>query len=117
MTAVTGKAQIVIGRDKEVAAIDAFLADLRRGGRALLLTGAAGIGKTALWRVALDQASARGYRLLTFRAAEGESHFGLAALAELLAPVIDEVLPALPQPQARALEIRDFPGSLRGRPA
>jgi hypothetical protein len=37
---------VLVGRDDELASIDAFVADLGRGPGALVLAGEAGIGKT-----------------------------------------------------------------------
>src|SRR5919106_3467580 len=40
----------VIGREVELAALASFLDDVPRGSTALVLEGAAGMGKTTLWR-------------------------------------------------------------------
>lgn len=98
----------VIGRDDQVSILEAFVANSGPGVSALVFRGPAGIGKTTLWRLAVSRAMAQGRLVLSFRAAEAECHFGLAAASEFLAPVLDEVLPALPLPQARALEIATF---------
>ena len=44
----------VIGRDEELAAIEAFLADVDRGPAALVLSGEPGIGKTVLWEAGVE---------------------------------------------------------------
>ncbi len=49
----------VVGRDVELAVIDEFVAGLERGPSALVLAGEAGIGKTSLWRAAVDAARHR----------------------------------------------------------
>ena len=41
----------VVGRDEELAVVDAFLDDVRAGPRALVFVGEAGVGKTILWEV------------------------------------------------------------------
>jgi DNA-binding CsgD family transcriptional regulator len=69
----------------------------------LILEGSPGIGKTTLWLAGLDLARGRGYRVLASRAAESEARLSYTALGDLFAGVLDEALPGLPPPQARAL--------------
>lgn len=95
----------LIGRNDELRVVERFLDDSVAGLSALLIEGEAGIGKTALWRAALDAAAARDYRVLTTRPGEVDARIALSALGDLLDDVADEVLAALPQPQRRALEV------------
>ena len=81
------------------------IAALDDGPRAVVLEGEAGVGKTALLRRALDLAAERGWRILSSAPAASEARLAFAALGDLLDPVIDEVLSALPRPQRRGLEI------------
>ncbi len=76
-----------------------------RGPRAIVLEGEAGVGKTALWRRALDAAGYRGWRILSSAPAGSEARLAFAALGDLLDLVIDDALPALPPPQRRGLEV------------
>ena len=96
----------VIGREEELARVAAFL-DGREAQtpRALTLTGEAGIGKSTLWLRGLELARERGWRVLSSRPAEAERSFALAGLGDLLDGALDEVLPALPPPRRRALEV------------
>ena len=57
----------VIGRDEELSAIQAFLADVEQGASALVLSGEPGIGKTILWGLGVDEARAGFGRVLTCR--------------------------------------------------
>jgi DNA-binding CsgD family transcriptional regulator len=92
----------LFGRDDELQASASFLgAD---GPRALLLEGDAGIGKTALWREGLRLAKEQGCLVLACSGASDEARLSFAALADLLAPVLD-VLGELPAPRRRALEV------------
>ena len=78
-----------------------MLADARAGrSGALLMHGEAGIGKTALMRWAIGQAS--GMRVLRARGIETESDIPFAGLAELVTPLLDR-LDDVPDVQARAL--------------
>ena len=91
----------LVGRTQELGAAVTALAD--PGLRGVLLTGEAGIGKSAVWRAAADQAGAQGARVLRARPREAEAPLAFSALEALLGPVVDDVLPHLPGPQARAL--------------
>jgi DNA-binding CsgD family transcriptional regulator len=75
------------------------------GPRAIVLEGEAGVGKTALWRRALDAAAERGWQTLSSAPAGSEARLAFAALGDLLDLVIDDALPALPKPQRRVLEV------------
>ena len=92
-----------IGRDGEIARGEAFLARVGRGTAALVLEGAAGVGKTTVWAALVDEASQRGWTVLVARPAEGEVPLTLTTLADLLDAVAPEVLAGLPEPQRRAL--------------
>lgn len=92
----------LIGRDPELRAVEAFLG--RSSAGALLIEGEAGIGKTALWDAAVRAGRDRNLTVLTSRPGEGESSISFASLADLLAPIADETLAGLPDPQRRALD-------------
>jgi predicted ATPase len=93
----------LFGREGGLAEIRAFL-DGAGGARALVIAGGPGIGKTALWSEGLEEARRGGLRATTTRPSEAEAALPFAALIDLLSDLADEVLPALPAPQARALE-------------
>jgi DNA-binding CsgD family transcriptional regulator len=92
----------LLGRDRELEELDAFLHAALEAPRALLLEGEPGIGKTALWKVVAEAARERGFHVLTARPAEAEASLSFAALGDLLAGVADDI-GALPDPQRRAL--------------
>lgn len=93
----------LFGREAELAAGRAFL----HGGaaRALVIEGQAGIGKTTLWRALVDTARIDGYLVLQSISEQAEARLTFAGLADLFGTVADEVLPLLPVPLARALEV------------
>jgi DNA-binding CsgD family transcriptional regulator len=92
----------IVGRDAELAAIEAWLDDAR--GSALLIEGEAGIGKTTLVRAAIERARAAGMEVLAARPTQAEAALSFVALGDVLEGVIEEVLDELPQPQRQALE-------------
>ena len=95
----------VVGREEEIAALLHFLEEPKELPGALFLEGEAGIGKTTLWRHGLELASASSYRVLSCSPSGTEARLSFAGLGDLLEPVLDDTLPALPRPQARALAV------------
>ena len=69
----------VVGRDRELGAIEDFL-DRDEDARVLLLAGEAGIGKTTLWRAAAREASKRSFRVLSSSASPAETRLAFAAV-------------------------------------
>jgi DNA-binding CsgD family transcriptional regulator len=95
----------VIGRDEELAAVAAMLDGVAGGSRGLVMTGEAGMGKTMLWRAGVELARARGFSVLTAAPVASETGMSFAALGDLLAGLVDDVLARLPGPQRHALEV------------
>lgn len=81
----------VVGREAEQRRIDRFLADMSHGARSLVVQGDAGVGKTTLWRWAIEQADLLGYQILMSRAAEDEMPLAFATLADLFDNAEDTV--------------------------
>ena len=93
------------GRRSEMAGVDRFLELLPDGPAALVLEGDPGIGKTTVWRAAVDAARSRSYRVLVCRASESEGALSFLGLGDLLDSVSSEALEDLPEPQRVALEL------------
>src|SRR6476469_5660254 len=92
---------MLIGREREREQLDALLAEARLGrGRALVLRGSAGIGKTVLLDYAVQEAS--GFEVLYYTAVESEAELPFAGLHALLGGLL-VCLPEIPEPQAHAL--------------
>jgi DNA-binding CsgD family transcriptional regulator len=92
----------IVGRAAERATVDAILADAQRGqGGSLVLTGQAGIGKSALVQYAVDVAS--GFRVVRTAGVESEMAFGYAGVHQVVLPILDH-LGELPAPQRVALD-------------
>jgi DNA-binding CsgD family transcriptional regulator len=103
----------VIGRVKELRAIRAFLDALPGGSSSLTIEGAAGIGKTTLWRQGIAGARAQGFIVLSCQPAESEARLSYVGLADLFDGVSDDELKELPSVQRRAIEV----ALLRAEPA
>ncbi len=92
---------MLLGRQRELFAIDQALAAARLGKSArLLIRGEPGIGKTALLQYAVEQAESM--RVLSARGVEFEADVPFAGLSELLQPALDW-LDRLPPIHAEAL--------------
>jgi DNA-binding CsgD family transcriptional regulator len=100
---VSERAELV-GRGADCATLRAALGSDAATPVALLLTGEAGIGKTALWEWATRHAAEHGQRVLISRAAAAEAKLPWVGLTDLLGGVPGEVLGLLPEPQRRALQ-------------
>jgi DNA-binding CsgD family transcriptional regulator len=94
----------VFGRTDELEEVCRLGSSLADGPAALVIAGEAGIGKTTLWNAAREAAGAAGCTVLLARPAESETTYSFAGLTDLLEPVAG-LVPSLPPPQSRALEI------------
>jgi len=95
----------LVGRGAELAVIERFAG--RAGGEpaALVLEGDAGIGKTTLWKAALDVARRAGFTVLTSAPTRSERGLTLGGLTDVLEPLDASILGRLPDPQRHALEV------------
>jgi len=93
------------GRERELAAAERFLDAAAGGPAVLVLEGAPGIGKTALWSAVVTTAATRRYHVLACKPAKPESQLAFSALTDLFGEVSEEQLEALPGPQRHALEV------------
>ena len=94
----------LVGRDAEIAEIRAFLSAAPGALGAVAITGDAGIGKTVVWQHLL-QAAGRSSRVLSCRPTAAERPLAFSALDDLFGDVAEQVLPALPGPRRRAVEL------------
>jgi DNA-binding NarL/FixJ family response regulator len=103
----------VVGRDAELAALEGFLAGIP-GASVLVLEGEAGMGKTTLWRAAVELAAGKELRTLEAQPAESEAELSFSGLGDLLDPVLPAALEPLPGGQrsalSRALLLEDVEG-------
>lgn len=94
----------VVSREVESRAVDEFLASVSSGPSALVVEGAAGIGKTTVWLAALERARELGFHVLSTRAVQTESVLAYGSLAALLEGLDDAEFAALPPPQRLAID-------------
>ena len=102
---------MIVGRESEVGDVGWFL--LGSEARALLLEGPAGVGKTTVWRAAIDAASRLEHTVLITRPLETETSASFSGLTDLLGGLFDAQGDALPAPQRDALGaalLRTSPG-------
>jgi len=93
---------MIVSRAAELGRLDEVLASLQAGdGRALLVHGDPGIGKTTLLD-ALVERCGDGALVVRARGVQTEAELAFAALSDFLAPVIDHMT-ELPGPQRAAL--------------
>ena len=95
----------VVGRERELAAVERFLGRADEGPRTLVVEGEAGIGKTTIWSHGVALARERLGWVLCARPTEADTAFAYAGLTDLFEAVLTDTLPQLARPQRRALEV------------
>lgn len=78
----------IVGRDRDLGLVRGFVDDALVSGGALLLSGDAGVGKTALLNAAAGQAHGAGARVVRAAGVEFESEIGFAGLHQVLQPLL-----------------------------
>ncbi len=117
---LVGRASIIVGRESERRLLARFLDSGASAGPgpasdraadtgaaatvAAILTGPAGIGKTALWEWTVNHAAGLGYQVLAARTGAAETQLPWVALTDLLRTAESSVLADLPAPQRDALQ-------------
>jgi DNA-binding CsgD family transcriptional regulator len=97
-------APTLLGREKEIAALDELITRVRGGrGGALVLRGEAGVGKTAL----LDTvaAHAEGATVLRASGVESEGELAFAAVHRMCSEMLEGSIDELPAPQGAAVKV------------
>ena len=109
-------AGLLVAREGELEAIRVLLTGGETTGRALVLEGEPGVGKTTLWEHGLAVAREAGFRVLVARASESEAGLPFAGLIDLFDGVASEELTAVPAPQLRALDVALYRADPTDRP-
>lgn len=94
----------LVGRDRELEMLAAFLDDTFASGSARLLTGEPGVGKTALMDAAAEMAATRGARVIRGSGVEYESDVSFAGLHQLVDPLAED-LRRLPEATRGTLDV------------
>ncbi|HEY5201165.1 MAG TPA: LuxR C-terminal-related transcriptional regulator [Acidothermaceae bacterium] len=95
----------LIGRAFERTAILAALNESADRTAAVLLTGDAGIGKTAIWESIVAERRAAGDHVLISRATSAEARLPWVGMTDLMRTMPPTTLESLPDVQRRALEV------------
>lgn len=110
------KAPRLLGRENELATIEAKIENLGTQGSALVLRGEPGVGKTALLQAAAARAASRGVLVLTAVGVESEADITFSGLHQLMLPVLggysahgDEFSPAAAPDDASAARLERLP--------
>ncbi|MFF5442118.1 ATP-binding protein [Streptomyces achromogenes] len=94
----------LLGRDADLAFIQSFLGNAEVHGAALLLSGEAGVGKSAVLDAVAAGAAHNGVRVLRAAGVQFEADISYAGLNQLLVPLFDE-LDVLDNPHRDALRV------------
>lgn len=76
----------LVGRDRELTELSRFVDEARTDGSALLLSGDAGVGKTALMAAAIEMATGAGMRVVRGSGVEYEARSALRDALESYVP-------------------------------
>ncbi|HEY1273435.1 MAG TPA: AAA family ATPase [Thermoleophilaceae bacterium] len=94
----------VLGRERELGSVYAFLDRPVEALAGLVLLGEPGVGKSTLWEAAVAASRERDFLVLSSRPAEAERGLAYVVLGDFFEGVLGDVLPALTAPRRRALE-------------
>jgi hypothetical protein len=83
--------ETLFGRQQDISVLEAFVEQAVDDGAALLVTGEAGVGKTALVNAVASDARRRSVRVLRAAGSEFEASLSYAGLNQLLHPVLDRI--------------------------
>jgi DNA-binding CsgD family transcriptional regulator len=103
----------LVGRSEERALIADLFARAATRGAALMLTGAAGVGKSALLDTAARSGVEAGFRVLRVAGSQFDQSVSFAGLNQILQPLVDEIS-SLAHRQAETLQA--VLGLVEGRP-
>src|SRR6516165_10234470 len=91
------------GRETEIALIDQLLDRIGQGGSTLVISGAPGIGKSALLEEAKSRARERGITVLGMTGLLAEVHIAFAGLEQALRPLMKQAKSLVPQQRSALL--------------
>jgi DNA-binding CsgD family transcriptional regulator len=95
----------VVGREDELLRLRGFVSALPEGPRAMVLRGDSGIGKTTLWRAAIEEAETAGFVVLSARCVEAELPLAFVGLSDLVQNAFPAVADELADHERVALAV------------
>ena len=98
-----GTQTLVVGRELELAAVEQFVLSCSDGPSSLVLEGAAGVGKTAIWAESIAKARRDDVVVRSCQCGEADSAWTFAGLGDLLDGIDPAILADLPPIQQQAL--------------
>jgi DNA-binding CsgD family transcriptional regulator/tetratricopeptide (TPR) repeat protein len=107
----------VVGREDELALLREFVSALAQGPCAMCIRGEPGIGKTTLWRAAIEAGNAAAVVVLHARCVEAELPLAFVGLSDLVQNGFDTVADELPDHDRAALAVAvglEAPNESRG---
>ncbi len=107
----------MFGREAERAQVEQLLDRAVDGPVGIALEGAPGIGKTTVWRDAVQSAHRRGYLVLESVPSEPDMGLAFSGLGDLFDQLDQELIACLPDPQRKALAAALFVGDVSEAPA
>jgi DNA-binding CsgD family transcriptional regulator len=93
----------IVGRERELEAVERFTLGVAGDPASLVLEGPAGIGKTAIWNEAVTAARMKGIAVRTCRCTESDAAWAFAGLGDLFGDLSSDSMTDLPEIQQRAL--------------
>ena len=103
---------MLFGRDAERAHLERLLDLTASGPVGCILEGEPGIGKTTVWRAAVESARQRGYQILEAAPSEPDSVLAFSGLNDLFDRIPEALLDTLPDAQAHAMRAALLAGDL-----
>jgi len=102
------RGQYMFGREAERAQVEYVLDHIASAPAGIAIEGAPGIGKTTVWRAAVESAHRRDYLVLQAAPSEPDASLAFAGLGDLFDRVPENVLQGLSSPQRRAVDAAVF---------
>ncbi len=93
----------IVGRERELATVTNFAAQVDGPSASMVIDGAVGIGKTTLWSYGVEVAAESGVTVRSCRCTEADSSWAFSCLGDLFDGIPATVLAELPDVQRSAL--------------
>src|SRR5919201_2058106 len=95
----------LVGRDDELVRLREFVSSMADGPRAMVVRGEAGIGKSTLWRAAINAEEVAAFTVLSARCVEAELPLALVGVSDLVQDALSGVADELADHERTALGV------------